>query len=219
VPPKAIPIIDLFAGPGGLSEGFSRFFEFVGGSISFQTRLAIEKDPVAAETLTLRSFFRQFDHRSVPDDYYKVIRRELPVSALEQFREWDAAQEKVWNVELGAVEEGELHTRIKEALNGAQDWILLGGPPCQAYSLMGRARMTGIGAAARKANDNIEGIRTQKRTLFDGDRDRHGRWERDAVDAAASVAHMLFAGRVLSPVSDRRARTNDADAYGQIVWS
>jgi DNA (cytosine-5)-methyltransferase 1 len=169
VPPKAIPIIDVFAGPGGLSEGFSRLCEFAGGSISFETRLAIEKDPVAAQTLTLRSFFRQFDHGSVPEDYYKVIRQELPVSALEQFREWVAAQDKVWNVELGTVKEGELHTRIREALNGAKDWVLLGGPPCQAYSLMGRARMTGIGAAAREANDDIETIRAQKRTLFDAD--------------------------------------------------
>lgn len=112
VPPKAIPIIDIFAGPGGLNEGFSRLFEFARGSISFQTRLAIEKDPVAAETLTLRSFFRQFDRRSVPDDYYKVIRQELPVSALERFPEWAAVHYKVWNVELGTVEEGKLHTRI-----------------------------------------------------------------------------------------------------------
>jgi DNA (cytosine-5)-methyltransferase 1 len=169
VPRKVFPIIDVFAGPGGLSEGFSRFSGLSGGSISFETRLAVEKDPVAAETLTLRSFFRQFDLKKVPEDYYRVIRRELPVSVLKKLVEWGAAQDKVWNVELGAVGELELHARIKNALKGARDWVLLGGPPCQAYSLMGRARMTGIGTAAREANEDIEGIRTQKRTLFDSD--------------------------------------------------
>lgn len=127
MPLKAIPIIDVFAGPGGLSEGFSRFSEFTGGSISFQTRLAIEKDPVAAETLTLRSFFRQFDHRSVPDEYYKVIRQQLPVSSLERFPEWDTAKSKVWNVELGAIEERDLHAHQRRAV-----WCTRLGPPRRA---------------------------------------------------------------------------------------
>jgi DNA (cytosine-5)-methyltransferase 1 len=163
---KVVPIIDVFAGPGGLSEGFSRLS---GGLTAFETRLAIEKDPVAAETLVLRSFYRQFEPQSVPDEYYRVIRRELPVSALHKFRQWGVARDKVWNVELGVVGETELHARIKNALKGAREWVLLGGPPCQAYSLMGRARMTGVGAAVREANNDIEEIRAQKRSLFDSD--------------------------------------------------
>jgi DNA (cytosine-5)-methyltransferase 1 len=170
VPLKEIPVVDIFAGPGGLSEGFSRLPEFAEGSVSFRTSLAIEKDPVAAATLTLRSFYRQFKPGKAPDEYYKVIRQELPVAVLKKFREWGAAEDKVWNVELGAVGEAELHARIKDALTGARDWVLLGGPPCQAYSLMGRARMTGVGTAAREANEDIERIRAQKRTLFDSDR-------------------------------------------------
>jgi site-specific DNA-cytosine methylase len=57
----AIPVIDIFAGPGGLSEGFSaaRFR----GRRSFQIALSIEKDPDAHATLMLRSFFRQFAGR------------------------------------------------------------------------------------------------------------------------------------------------------------
>ena len=44
-----IPIIDLFAGPGGLGEGFSSLNE---GS-SFQIMVSAEKDPVAHQTLRL----------------------------------------------------------------------------------------------------------------------------------------------------------------------
>ena len=33
---------------------------------------------------------------------------------------------------------------IRERLNGAKDWVLIGGPPCQAYSNAGRSRVGGI---------------------------------------------------------------------------
>lgn len=69
----AIPFIDIFAGPGGLSEGFSRFSEFTGNRTAFRSRLAIEKDPVAAQTLRLRSFFRVFPEGHAPEAFYDVI--------------------------------------------------------------------------------------------------------------------------------------------------
>ena len=48
-------------------------------------------------------------------------------------------------------------------------------------------------------------------------RDRHGRWARDAVDAAA-LARDGIAGRV-SRERSSRAQTNGADADGEVVWS
>ena len=50
-----IPIIDLFAGPGGLGEGFSSVLDEKGNR-TFQIKLSIEKDPYAHQTLRLRSF-------------------------------------------------------------------------------------------------------------------------------------------------------------------
>ena len=50
-----IPIIDLFAGPGGLGEGFMSLKNDQGNSI-FDIKLSIEKDVNAHKTLTLRSF-------------------------------------------------------------------------------------------------------------------------------------------------------------------
>ena len=52
-----IPIIDLFAGPGGLGEGFMSLKNDQGNSI-FDINLSIERDINAHITLTLRSFFR-----------------------------------------------------------------------------------------------------------------------------------------------------------------
>ena len=54
----AIPFIDIFAGPGGLGEGFSSYKNK--GEHAFNPVLSIEKDERAHETLTLRSFFRQY---------------------------------------------------------------------------------------------------------------------------------------------------------------
>jgi DNA (cytosine-5)-methyltransferase 1 len=137
---ETIPIIDIFAGPGGLGEGFSAY---EGGGLRFAIALSIEKDETAHKTLELRSFFRQFDNP--PDEYYQYVsgvisRSELFSRFPEQSRE---ARSEAWCAELGSKHfPNELiDQRIKAALKGSQDWILIGGPPCQAYSLVGRSRM------------------------------------------------------------------------------
>jgi len=71
-----IPVVDLFAGPGGLGEGFSRYGDYFGDDISFRTRLSIEKDNVAARTLRLRAFVRAFSGQTIPDCYYNYARRQ-----------------------------------------------------------------------------------------------------------------------------------------------
>ena len=68
-----IPAIDVFAGPGGLGEGFDSFRDD-DGEKPFAIRLSIEKDHFAHKTLELRSFFRQFSDKNVPDDYYEYLR-------------------------------------------------------------------------------------------------------------------------------------------------
>jgi len=68
-----IDIIDLFAGPGGLGEGFSQLKR--DGKSLFKIGISIEKEKFAHETLLLRSFFRQFD--KVPDQYYEYLRNEI----------------------------------------------------------------------------------------------------------------------------------------------
>jgi len=62
-----IPIIDLFARPGGLGEGFMSLKSNEGKSI-FDIKLSIEKNVNAHKTLALRSFFRQFDQERRVDN-------------------------------------------------------------------------------------------------------------------------------------------------------
>lgn len=56
-----VPLIDLFAGPGGLGEGFSR-----AESVKFQVAVSIEKDGMAFETLQLRAAHRALQRAGPP---------------------------------------------------------------------------------------------------------------------------------------------------------
>lgn len=144
-----IPIIDIFAGPGGLGEGFSSLLNNDGERV-FKIKLSVEKDPHAHQTLKLRSFFREFNVGQVPDDYYSFIKGEITLNQLyERHPEQAAAADtEACCGTLGEPDEGdtnaltneEVDNRIQVALNGRNNWVLIGGPPCQAYSLVGRSR-------------------------------------------------------------------------------
>lgn len=139
-----IPIIDLFAGPGGLGEGFASLSDDKNGSRSYRIKLSIEMDPVAHKTLLLRSFFRQFKLGEVPDSYYQYLRQEISLEDLflENKSKHEAAQNEAWNAELGKVSNREVDRRIRTALGkSTRTWLLIGGPPCQAYSVIGRSKM------------------------------------------------------------------------------
>jgi DNA (cytosine-5)-methyltransferase 1 len=141
---NSIPIIDIFAGPGGLGEGFSAA-KSAGGKPVFKIKLSIEKDEFAHKTLELRAFYRQFSGRSTPKEYYDYLKGAISRTDLFWRYEEEAAQAKkeAWHAELGVVPDEVVDARISEALDNAKDWILIGGPPCQAYSLVGRSRMIG----------------------------------------------------------------------------
>ena len=136
-----VPIVDLFAGPGGLGEGFSA----LDGNL-FRIAISMEMEETAHETLRLRSFFRQFEKDCVPPEYYDYVRGDIPIADLTAAYpcEWERAAREAWRVELGAEEHADVRARVDEALGTARDTghaVLIGGPPCQAYSLAGRSRM------------------------------------------------------------------------------
>ncbi len=136
-------MIDLFAGPGGLGEGFSRH-PLGQKEKTFRIAVSIEKDPYAHATLTLRAFFRQFSEGKVPDEYYQYLRCRITRDELfEAYPEAaDAARHEAQLRTLG--NDPEITEIIGEKIKNHKDWILIGGPPCQAYSLVGRSRMLGL---------------------------------------------------------------------------
>lgn len=141
-----IPVIDLFAGPGGLCEGFSSIFDETGAR-RFAVKVSVEKDPVAHKTLLLRSIFRKFPKGKAPDCYYDYVRGTI---TREQFMQHPAikeaaeqAEKEAKCAELGKTPHEEIDAWISEALGTQTDWVLIGGPPCQAYSLAGRSRLRG----------------------------------------------------------------------------
>lgn len=137
---QTFPVIDVFAGPGGLSEGFSAFRR--NGAAPFRVALSIEKDPIACRTLQLRKFLRKFPEP--PDEYTALTRGELSVGDLYAAypKQAKAAADQAWRAELGVESDSLVSQRVGNAIGGTNTpWVMVGGPPCQAYSLVGRSRM------------------------------------------------------------------------------
>jgi DNA (cytosine-5)-methyltransferase 1 len=146
----SIKVIDLFAGPGGLGEGFS-VFKNEHGEHPFKIVASVEKEASAHKTLTLRAFYRHFLDKTVPEEYYEYLRSGDKVSAEKFFSEkfpdqWAAAKLETLGgpKALGSEDHGEIFTAIEKAIDGHKGAkVVIGGPPCQAYSLVGRARNKG----------------------------------------------------------------------------
>lgn len=150
-------IVDLFSGPGGLGEGFCAYRE--GGRRLFEIDVSIEKDPVAHGTLRLRAFLRQFDNDS-PPEYIDFMNEggDEPDWAELYPHEWALAEQETLNLTLGEPETAAaLDKRIAEIRKRRGDRIvLIGGPPCQAYSLAGRGRKPSeLGYVAHDENRHL----------------------------------------------------------------
>lgn len=134
------PIVDLFAGPGGLGEGFAAYTD--AGLSRFKSVVSVERDVHAHATLLLRHFFRNFEQGKVPKAYYQYIAGQMELSELQKKYpdEWRHAELSALNIELGPENHETIAKAIKGHLSKSAKWALVGGPPCQAYSLVGRSR-------------------------------------------------------------------------------
>jgi DNA (cytosine-5)-methyltransferase 1 len=141
--PDHIPIVDLFAGPGGLGEGFSSL-----ESDPFRIIVSAEMNPSARDTLRLRAFYRLLKRRGgkALDSYYRFCNGAAMVAHDSTNQDvWEESGEEARLLELGTRKANdELDQRINlHKLGPAAPWVLIGGPPCQAYSLVGRSRNRG----------------------------------------------------------------------------
>lgn len=99
---KKYTFIDLFAGCGGLSEGFYK--------CGYKALLHLEIDSVACETLKTRMRYYGYDNKKIDDAVLCA----------------DITDENII---------AEIDNRVKETVD-----IIIGGPPCQAFSSVGRAQ-------------------------------------------------------------------------------
>ena len=141
---KPIQIVDLFAGPGGLGEGFSS----LDNGESFKIIVSAEMESSAHQTLRLRAFYRILKKQGADalKDYYDFCNgiRDLPFSDKTKDA-WDESGIEAQQLTLGNNEDNTtLHSLIdKKDISHSVPWVLIGGPPCQAYSLVGRSRNLG----------------------------------------------------------------------------
>lgn len=156
-----VQVVDLFSGPGGLAEGFAASPR-ADGHCSFNIALSIEVNDAAHRTLRLRNFLRKFP-LAFPTEYYKFLNGDLteePDWSKLYEQEWKEACSDTLCLKLGTVEAATVvRRRIGQirTIHGDRT-VLLGGPPCQPYSVVGRARNVG--------NDKYDAEKDERQSLY-----------------------------------------------------
>lgn len=123
--------LDLFAGAGGLSEGFIR--------AGYEPVAHVEMDKAACYTLKTRAAYHWLKKENKLDIYNRYLNgamtreefyAEIPPNVLDT----------VLNYEISSDTLPKIFAEVDKHLNGNELDLIIGGPPCQAYSLAGRAR-------------------------------------------------------------------------------
>jgi DNA (cytosine-5)-methyltransferase 1 len=132
---KNYNFIDLFAGAGGLSEGFIR---------AGYTPLAhIEMDKYACDTLKTRAAFHWLKANNQLQKYKKYLYEKQEKENGSKL--WAQVPQEVIDTviqsEIGDKTVNDIFAKVDKLKGDKQVDIIIGGPPCQAYSVAGRARM------------------------------------------------------------------------------
>ena len=133
-------------GARGLAEGFAAPSS-KDGRRRFRIALSVEKDPAAHRTLRLRAFLRKFQS-GPPKEYYKHLGRSLseePDWSTVYPEKWEEACDETPCMELGTEEATSFIRKRCRAIRKEHGdrTVLVGGPPCQSYSVACRARNAG----------------------------------------------------------------------------
>ncbi|MBB6128632.1 DNA cytosine methyltransferase [Mucilaginibacter lappiensis] len=123
--------IDLFSGAGGLSEGFIK--------AGFQPVSHVEMDTAACFTLKTRAAFHYLKTNNSFDTYVQYLKGQISRSELYDNVPAELL-DSVINLAIGKENNNTIFRTIDNHLRGQNVDLIIGGPPCQAYSLVGRAR-------------------------------------------------------------------------------
>lgn len=123
--------IDLFAGAGGLSEGFTRE--------GFHPITHVEMNKNACNTLKTRIAYHYLKQQNRLNLYYSYLKNDISRDNL-----WEKIPEElkqsVINEEITKNNLESIFSQINSRLYNRKVDVIIGGPPCQAYSLVGRSR-------------------------------------------------------------------------------
>lgn len=126
-----IKYIDLFAGAGGLSEGFIRE--------GYRAVAHVEMNKEATNTLKTRMAFHYLNAYNKKNLYLSYLKNEITRNEL-----WNSVpKELIDSVIANEVSDSTIKPifkKIDELIKSEQVDLIIGGPPCQAYSLVGRSR-------------------------------------------------------------------------------
>lgn len=124
--------IDLFAGAGGLSEGFIR--------TGFKPIAHVEMNKDACDTLRTRAVYHWLVEKGKQNEYYDYLK----VEKKDKEKFWAIAPEEIRNSiinsEISDSSIESIFSKIDNLTKGKEIDLIIGGPPCQAYSIAGRAR-------------------------------------------------------------------------------
>ncbi len=124
--------IDLFSGAGGLSEGFIK--------AGFKPIAHVEIDNHACNTLETRLVYHKLKSENNLDHYYDYLNgktsRENFISTFGD----KLLSDSVMNIGIGGFNNDFIFNKIDKLADNNEIDLIIGGPPCQAYSLVGRAR-------------------------------------------------------------------------------
>lgn len=122
-------IIDLFAGAGGLSEGFVQ--------AGFNPIAHVEMDKDACDTLRTRACYHYLVANGEKEVYYSYLKGEISRDTLHESVP-SRVVDSVINVEISDDTIKSTFKKIKKLAGSKHIDFIIGGPPCQAYSLLGR---------------------------------------------------------------------------------
>lgn len=141
---RLLNYIDLFAGAGGLSEGFIKN--------GFNPVAHVEMNAAACLTLKTRIAYHHLHKKGKLHIYSRYLKGEI--SQEELYSHVPSRKfETVINAEISDQTLPLIFNRIDDLSKGKKIDLIIGGPPCQAYSLVGRGR-------------DINGMRGDKRNYL-----------------------------------------------------
>ena len=126
--------IDLFAGAGGLSEGFIR--------AGFTPIAHIEMNKYACDTLRSRMAYHYLKQHNRLEEYIKDLKEKQEGESGQKLWEKvpDEVIDSVINEEISDETLADIFIKVDKLKGNKQVDFIIGGPPCQAYSIVGRAR-------------------------------------------------------------------------------